>query len=55
MLAQIIGTVTHMPIMSAMLGLMPNDPILALGLTTSLSSFVKLLSIIAIGKCYENV
>lgn len=55
MLAQIIAVSLHMPIMSVTLDLIPGDSILAIGITTSISSLIKILLVYALGRLYESV
>lgn len=55
MLAQVLGTALHLPIMTVTLNFMPDDPILAMGVTTSISSFIKLVSVFALSRFYESV
>ncbi len=41
--------------MTVLINFIPEDPILAIGLTTSISSFIKLICILTIGRMYESV
>ena len=55
MLAQIIGTLLHLPILLFMVKVCPEDPVTAIGLATTFSSFVKLVAVLLLGLCSKEV
>ena len=55
MIAQTIGAFIHMLILKLMLDSFPDNPITSIGIATSVSSFLKLIIILALGFAYSDV
>ena len=55
MIAQACGTVMHVPILLAMLGLMRDNPICAIGLATSMSSLLKFIMVFGLGMLSSDI
>lgn len=49
MTAQAVGTLIHVTVLSIAVDLMPEDPVLAIGVSTSISSFFKLALVVGLG------
>ena len=55
MVAQAAGTLVHVPLLYLLLSLVPSDPILAIGVATSVSSLIKFLMIFSLGMLKSEV
>ena len=55
MLAQACGTVMHVPILLITIGLMKGNPIVAIGLATSISSFLKYIMVFGLGLLSRDI
>ena len=55
MLAQALGSTLHVPILLALVKHFPDDLIMALGVATSISSFVKLVAVLLTGLLSKDI
>ena len=55
MVAQVTGTLIHIPIMMQAVDRYPDDTVVAIGIATSISSFVKLAIVLGLGLCYKDI
>ena len=55
MIAQAAGTLIHVPLLYLLLSSIPTDPILAIGVATSISSLIKFLVIFGLGMLKSEI
>lgn len=55
MIAQAAGTLVHVPLLYLLLSLAPSDPILAIGVATSVSSLIKFIMIFSLGMLKSEI